>query len=156
MAVRADLFESPDYYQLDELMSEENLMVRDAVRTYVKTEISPIIEEYAQKSEFPNQIVKQLGDLGCFSFDFVKTVTCGEGGVVITNNNDLYTNADLFSDHGHNHLGTDRGAETHPYLGYNFRISELNAAVGLAQFRRLDDFISIQKKHYTIIRKDLK
>ncbi len=66
MAVRADLFESPDYYQLDELMSEENLMVRDAVRTYVKTEISPIIEEYAQKSEFPNQIVKQLGDLGCF------------------------------------------------------------------------------------------
>ena len=66
MAVRSDLFESPDYYQLDELMSEENLMVRDAVRTYVKTEISPIIEEYAQKSEFPNQIVKQLGDLGCF------------------------------------------------------------------------------------------
>jgi len=66
MAVRADLFESPDYYQLDELMSDENLMVRDAVRTYVKTEISPIIEEYAQKSEFPNQIVKQLGDLGCF------------------------------------------------------------------------------------------
>jgi glutaryl-CoA dehydrogenase len=66
MAVRADLFESPDYYQLDELMSEENLMVRDAVRTYVKTEISPIIEDYAQKAEFPNQIVKQLGDLGCF------------------------------------------------------------------------------------------
>ena len=66
MAVRADLFESPDYYQLDELMTEEQLMVRDAVRTYVKTEISPIIEEYAQKSEFPNQIVKQLGDLGCF------------------------------------------------------------------------------------------
>ena len=44
MAIRADLFESPDYYQLDELMTEENLMVRDAVRTYVKTEISPIIE----------------------------------------------------------------------------------------------------------------
>ena len=66
MAVRADLFESPDYYQLDELLNEEQLMVRDAVRTYVKTEISPIIEEYAQKSEFPNQIVKQLGDLGCF------------------------------------------------------------------------------------------
>ncbi|MFM6994887.1 MAG: acyl-CoA dehydrogenase family protein [Sediminibacterium sp.] len=66
MAVRADLFESPDYYQLDELMSEENLMVRDAVRTYVKSEISPIIEEYAQKAEFPKQIVKKLGDLGCF------------------------------------------------------------------------------------------
>lgn len=66
MAVRTDLFESPDYYQLDELMSEENLMVRDAVRTYVKTEISPIIEDYAQKAAFPNQIIKQLGNLGCF------------------------------------------------------------------------------------------
>ncbi len=66
MAVRADLFESPDYYQLDELLSEEHLMVRSSVRAYVKKEISPIIEEYAQKAEFPNQIVKQLGDIGCF------------------------------------------------------------------------------------------
>ncbi len=66
MAVRQDLFESPDYYQLDELLSEEHLMVRSAVREYVKKEISPIIEEYAQKAAFPQQIVKQLGDLGCF------------------------------------------------------------------------------------------
>jgi glutaryl-CoA dehydrogenase len=66
MAVRMDLFESPDYYQLDELLNEEHLMVRAAVRDYVKKEISPIIEEYAQKAEFPQQIVKQLGDLGCF------------------------------------------------------------------------------------------
>ena len=66
MSVRADLFESPDYYQLDELLNEEHLMVRSAVRDYVKKEISPIIEDYAQKAEFPQQIVKQLGDLGCF------------------------------------------------------------------------------------------
>lgn len=66
MAVRADLFESPDYYQLDELLSEEHLMVRKAVRDYVKKEISPIIEDYAQRSEFPTQIIKQLGDMGCF------------------------------------------------------------------------------------------
>ena len=116
-----------------------------------------LIEDACQAigGSYNGKALGTLGDLGCFSFDFVKTVTCGEGGVVITNNNDLYTNADLLSDHGHNHLGTDRGAETHPYLGYNFRISELNSAVGLAQFRRLDDFISIQKKHYTIIRKEL-
>ena len=76
MAVRTDLFESPDYYQLDELMTEENLMVRDAVRAYVKTEISPIIEEYAQKAEFPKQIIKQLGDLGCFG----PTVPTAYGG----------------------------------------------------------------------------
>ena len=66
MAVRTDLFESPDYYQLDELLSEEHLMVRKAVRDYVKKEISPIIEDYAQRSEFPTQIIKQLGDMGCF------------------------------------------------------------------------------------------
>jgi glutaryl-CoA dehydrogenase len=66
MAVRTDLFESPDYFQLDELLSEEHLMVRKAVRDYVKKEISPIIEDYAQRAEFPTQIIKQLGDMGCF------------------------------------------------------------------------------------------
>ncbi len=93
-----------------------------------------------------------IADLGCFSFDFVKTITCGEGGAVITNNEDYYLNADHFSDHGHDHVGNDRGAETHPFLGYNFRISELNAAVGLAQVRRLPEFIALQKKNYTILR----
>lgn len=92
------------------------------------------------------------GDLGCFSFDFVKTITCGEGGAVITNNKNYYINAEQYQDHGHDHIGTDRGAETHPHLGYNFRISELNAAVGIAQLRKLDDFLAIQKKHYSIIR----
>ena len=66
MAVRADLFESPDYFQLDELLNEEQRMVRKAVRDFVKKEISPIIEDYAQRAEFPTHIVKQLGALGCF------------------------------------------------------------------------------------------
>lgn len=89
------------------------------------------------------------GDLGCFSFDYVKTITCGEGGAVITNNDKYALNADHYSDHGHDHVGNNRGAETHPFLGYNFRISELNAAVGVAQINRLDEFIAIQKKNYT-------
>lgn len=93
-----------------------------------------------------------IGDLGCFSFDFVKTITCGEGGAVITNNKEYYTNADHYSDHGHDHVGSDRGAETHPFLGYNFRISELHAAVGLAQVRRLPEFIEIQKRNFSILR----
>ncbi|MEY8847641.1 DegT/DnrJ/EryC1/StrS family aminotransferase [Psychroserpens sp. XS_ASV72] len=93
-----------------------------------------------------------IADVGCFSFDFVKTITCGEGGAVVTNNPEYYKNADHYSDHGHDHVGNDRGAESHPFLGYNFRISELNAAVGLAQVKRLPEFISIQKKHYMILR----
>lgn len=56
-----DLFESQDYFLLDELMTEEHIMVRDTVRGYVKKEISPTIEDYAQRAEFPVQIVKQLG-----------------------------------------------------------------------------------------------
>ncbi len=95
------------------------------------------------------------GDLGCFSFDYVKTITCGEGGAIITNNQEYHKNADHYSDHGHDHVGSDRGAETHPFLGYNHRISELNAAVGLAQIGRLDEFLSIQKKNYTLLRSAL-
>jgi glutaryl-CoA dehydrogenase len=62
----SDLFQSPDYFQLDELLSEEHLLIRDTVRNYVKRDISPIIEDYAQRAEFPVQIVRQLGELGCF------------------------------------------------------------------------------------------
>ena len=61
-----DLFQSPDYYNIDELLTEEHKLIRASVRSYVKKEISPIIEEYAQRAEFPGHIVKQLGDLGCF------------------------------------------------------------------------------------------
>lgn len=61
-----DLFQSPDYFNIDELLTEEHKLVRESVRSYVKKEISPIIEDYAQRAEFPEQIVKQLGELGCF------------------------------------------------------------------------------------------
>ena len=66
MAVRSDLFTSPDYFLVDDLLTEEQKLVRESVRSYVKKEISPIIEDYAQKAEFPQQIVNQLGELGCF------------------------------------------------------------------------------------------
>lgn len=66
MAVRSDQFVSPDYFSLDDLFTEEQKLIRESVRNYVKKEISPIIEDYAQKAEFPQHIVKQLGDLGCF------------------------------------------------------------------------------------------
>ena len=66
MAARTDRFTSPDYYLLDDLLTEEQKLVRESVRNYVKKEISPIIEDYAQRSEFPQHIVKQLGELGCF------------------------------------------------------------------------------------------
>ncbi len=97
-----------------------------------------------------------IGHAGTFSFDFVKIITCGEGGAVLTNDAEVYEKADQFSDHGHDHAGKDRGADLHPYLGYNFRISELHAAVGLAQVRKLDTFLEVQLRNHSIIYNALK
>jgi 8-amino-3,8-dideoxy-alpha-D-manno-octulosonate transaminase len=126
----------------------------DALKAICKNHDLLLIEDACQSigGTYKGQALGTIGDLGCFSFDFVKTVTSGEGGAVVTNNTQYAKHLDHFSDHGHDHIGNDRGAETHPFLGYNFRISELNAAVGLAQFRRIDEFIALQKKHYKILR----
>jgi len=64
--MKPDLFEAPDYYNLDELLTDEHKLVRDAARKWVKREVSPIIEDYAQKAEFPNQIIKGLAEIGAF------------------------------------------------------------------------------------------
>ncbi|WP_445736810.1 acyl-CoA dehydrogenase family protein [Mariniflexile sp.] len=64
--MKPDLFEAPDYYNLDELLSEEHKLVRNAAREWVKREVSPIIEDYAQKAEFPKQIINGLAEIGAF------------------------------------------------------------------------------------------
>ncbi|MBT9188167.1 MULTISPECIES: acyl-CoA dehydrogenase family protein [Zobellia] len=64
--MKPDLFEAPDYFNLDDLLSEEHKLVRDAARQWVKRDISPIIEEYAQKAEFPKQIIGGLAEIGAF------------------------------------------------------------------------------------------
>jgi 8-amino-3,8-dideoxy-alpha-D-manno-octulosonate transaminase len=73
----------------------------------------------------------------------------------MTNSEDAYIKCDGFTDHGHDHKEQDRGADQHPFLGYNFRISELHAAVGLAQIRRLDDFLQIQKRNHSALKNAL-
>ena len=129
----------------------------DALKAICRSNDLIFVEDACQAigGTYKNKPLGSIADVGCFSFDFVKTITCGEGGAVVTNNLEYYRHADHYSDHGHDHIGNDRGAETHPFLGYNFRISELNAAVGLAQVRRLPEFIAIQKKNYSIIREEL-
>lgn len=64
--VRTDNYQHPDYYLLDEMMTDEQKLIRDSVRQYCKTTISPIIEEHAQNATFPTEIIKGLGELGCF------------------------------------------------------------------------------------------
>lgn len=78
-----------------------------------------------------------FGKAGAYSFDFFKIATAGEGGIFVTNDETTFKLADNFSDHGHDHQGNNRGMEKHPIIGFNFRISELNAAVGVAQTRKV-------------------
>ncbi len=129
----------------------------DALQAICKKHNLLLLEDACQAfgGSYKGKMLGSIGDAGTFSFDFVKTITCGEGGAVLTNNSDYAVHADQYSDHGHDHIGSDRGAETHPVLGYNFRISELHAAVGLGQIRKMDDFIGIQRRNHAIIKEAL-
>jgi glutaryl-CoA dehydrogenase len=66
LSSKKDLFEAPDYYVVDDLLNDEQRLIRDSVRSWVKKELSPIIEEYAQKAEFPKHLIKGLGEIGVF------------------------------------------------------------------------------------------
>jgi len=126
----------------------------DALKAICEKHDVYLLEDACQAfaGTYKGKALGSIGDVGCFSFDYVKTITCGEGGAMITNNDKFALHADHYSDHGHDHVGNDRGAESHPFIGYNFRISELNAAVGLAQIRRIDNFIAIQRKHKKVLK----
>ncbi len=122
----------------------------DALLAICKEHQLLLLEDACQSigATYKGRHLGAIGQAGTFSFDFVKTITCAEGGAVLTNSEDLYIKADGYTDHGHDHNGVDRGADLHPFIGYNFRISELHAAVGLAQIRKLNTFLAIQKKNH--------
>ncbi|MCG6893774.1 MAG: DegT/DnrJ/EryC1/StrS family aminotransferase [Desulfobacteraceae bacterium] len=112
-----------------------------------------LIEDACQAlgGTFHGKALGTFGLAGCFSFDPVKTITCGEGGAVVTDDARVYELAQAYADHGHDHIGNDRGLEKHPILGTNHRISELNAAVGVAQLRKLDTILQIQRSRKQIL-----
>ncbi len=116
-----------------------------------------LLEDACQSigGSYKGKMLGTIGHAGTFSFDFVKTITCGEGGVVMTKSEEVYTKCDGYTDHGHDHKGADRGADLHPFIGYNFRISELHAAVGLAQIKKLSTFLEIQKKNQALLKEIL-
>ena len=64
--MKPDLFEAPDYYKVDDLLTDEHKLIRDSVRDWVKKSVSPIIEEYAQKAKFPDHLLKELAEIGAF------------------------------------------------------------------------------------------
>jgi 8-amino-3,8-dideoxy-alpha-D-manno-octulosonate transaminase len=124
-------------------------------------EIMPVINEnkltlvedagQAFASSFKGTATGLFGKTGCYSFDFFKIATAGEGGVMVTNDENVYKLADSYADHGHDHIGNNRGMEQHPILGFNYRISELHAAIGAAQTRKVPQIVEANNRNKKLL-----
>jgi 8-amino-3,8-dideoxy-alpha-D-manno-octulosonate transaminase len=117
-----------------------------------------VIEDTAQAvgAAVGGKKVGTWGDAGTFSFDFYKTLTTGEGGMVVTNDRDLYVKMSEYSDHGHDHNpNVGRALEGRSVLGVNYRMNELQGALGIAQLSKLDDMIQRQQENQKLIRETL-
>lgn len=113
-----------------------------------------VIEDCAQAhlAEYRGRKVGTIGDLGCFSFQQSKQITCGDGGLTVTNNEDLAERAALFSDKGWLRSRAGRAGRNHKFLGMNYRMTELQGAVALAQTRRLPGLIEARRETATLLR----
>lgn len=125
----------------------------DPIMAVIKKHNIVLVEDAGQAfaASYKGTSTGLFGTAGSYSFDFFKIATAGEGGVMVTNSEAVYKTADCYSDHGHNHEGNNRGMEQHPVLGFNYRIGELNAAVGLAQTRKVPHIREINRKYKGIL-----
>lgn len=116
-----------------------------------------LVEDAGQAfgASYKGTSVGLFGKTGSYSFDFFKIATAGEGGVFVTNDEQCYKFADSYSDHGHDHIGSNRGMENHPILGFNYRISELHAAIGAAQTRKVPYILSKNREHKKFLMQEL-
>jgi 8-amino-3,8-dideoxy-alpha-D-manno-octulosonate transaminase len=116
-----------------------------------------LIEDTAQAlgATFNGKPLGTFGKIAVYSFDFFKIVSAAEGGAIITDDPSLYETASQHADHGHSHVGNNRGAEPHHIIGTNYRISELHAAIGLAQFRKLPYILERQRENKFLLEQAL-
>jgi 8-amino-3,8-dideoxy-alpha-D-manno-octulosonate transaminase len=109
----------------------------------------PVIEDTAQAAggRLHGRHLGSFGAVGTFSFDAVKTITTGEGGMCITSDEALWRRMSEYQDHGHDHAPNPggRGGEGRPFVGFNFRMMEIQGAIGLAQLAKLDGIVAAQK-----------
>ncbi|QHW01554.1 aminotransferase class V-fold PLP-dependent enzyme [Spirosoma endbachense] len=123
----------------------------DAIMAVIQENNLVLVEDAGQAmgASYKGVSTGLWGKTGAYSFDFFKIATAGEGGIMVTNDETAYKHADSYSDHGHDHIGTNRGMEQHPIMGFNYRISELHAAVGVVQTRRVPEIIQRNNIHKT-------
>ena len=104
--------------------------------------------------KYSNKFLGTIGDAGILSFDHGKNITTGEGGAILTNKKSIFINSKEYHDHGHQlNPKFPRGMDTVKLPGFNYRMSELQAAVGLAQLKKLNFIIKENKKRYKILEK---
>ncbi len=129
----------------------------DSIMAVIKKHNLILVEDAGQAfaSSYKGTYTGLFGKAGAYSFDFFKIATAGEGGIFVTNDESTYKLADSFCDHGHDHVGDKRGMENHPIIGFNFRISELHAAVGVAQTRKVPQIRDINRSHKKFLQKKL-
>jgi len=111
----------------------------------------PVLEDSAQSAgaHIGGKYLGTFGKCGAFSFDSVKTMTTGEGGMIISDDQDFYRSMAEYQDHGHDHIVNPggRGGEGRSFIGFNYRMMEVQGAIGLAQLAKLDSMIAAQKKN---------
>ena len=123
----------------------------DEIMTIADRHNIPVIEDTAQAAggKWRGKHLGTFGKCGTFSFDAVKTMTTGEGGMVITDEEKIWRNMSEYHDHGHDHVPNPggRGGEGRSFIGFNYRMMELQGAIGIAQLAQLDSIVASQKKN---------
>jgi len=129
----------------------------DEIMAVVKDHNLKLVEDAGQAfaASYKGTATGLFGSAGAYSFDFFKIATAGEGGILVTNDESIYKFADSYCDHGHDHVGNNRGMENHPIIGFNYRISELHAAVGAAQTRKVPAIREANLKNKAFLQKEL-
>lgn len=129
----------------------------DGIMEIVNEHNLTLVEDAGQAlgAFYKGKSVGLFGKSGAFSFDFFKITTAGEGGLCITDDEARYDIMHQISDHGHSHIGDNRGMETHPIFGNNFRISELHAAIGKVQLQKVDQIREDKRRNKTVLKNRL-
>jgi 8-amino-3,8-dideoxy-alpha-D-manno-octulosonate transaminase len=130
----------------------------DKIMRVAKKHKLSVLEDTAQAcgSSYKGKMLGTFGQIGIFSFDHYKTITTGEGGMLVTDDLDLYHRAEWYHDHGHDHLSTvHRALDGRSILGFNYRMNEFQGALGLAQLRKLKKVIAAQQKNRAAIQEVL-
>jgi len=130
----------------------------DEILSIAKEHHIPVFEDSAQAlgATYKGKYLGTIGSAGIYSTDIGKVITTGEGGILVTDDEQIYQRAKEYSDHGHeNNPSYPRGEDTRTSWGFNYKVSELSAAVGLAQLKKLDYILKKQKENKSYIKDKL-